>query len=79
MPAAKELLLLSRLINQTVGDAISGILLVELILRWARAWGAGAGGVHGYRFVPTTRSGQLQPRTLSVPLVCNLQRGLFFY
>lgn len=32
-PAAAELLLLSRLINQTVGDAISGLLLVELILR----------------------------------------------
>ncbi|KXZ56114.1 hypothetical protein GPECTOR_2g997 [Gonium pectorale] len=32
-PAAKELLLLARLINQTVGDAISGLLLVELILR----------------------------------------------
>ncbi|KAG2489988.1 hypothetical protein HYH03_011617 [Edaphochlamys debaryana] len=36
-PAAKELLLLSRLINQTVGDAISGLLLVELILR-RKAW-----------------------------------------
>ncbi|EFJ45974.1 hypothetical protein VOLCADRAFT_82053 [Volvox carteri f. nagariensis] len=33
VPAARELLLLSQLINQTVGDAISGILLVELILR----------------------------------------------
>ncbi|KAG2426457.1 hypothetical protein HXX76_011688 [Chlamydomonas incerta] len=32
-PAAAQLLLLSRLINQTVGDAISGLLLVELILR----------------------------------------------
>ncbi|GLC40833.1 hypothetical protein PLESTB_000017600 [Pleodorina starrii] len=31
-PAARELLLLSGLINQTVGDAISGVLLVELIL-----------------------------------------------
>ncbi|GFR49328.1 hypothetical protein Agub_g11354 [Astrephomene gubernaculifera] len=33
LPAARELLALSRLINQTVGDAISGLLLVELILR----------------------------------------------
>ncbi|GIL79619.1 hypothetical protein Vretimale_12321 [Volvox reticuliferus] len=35
-PAAKELLLLSQLINQTVGDAISGILLIEFILRRKR-------------------------------------------
>ena len=33
-PAAWELLRLSRMINQTVGDAISGILMVELILRY---------------------------------------------
>ena len=31
--AARELLLLSRVINQTVGDAISGVLLVEAVLR----------------------------------------------
>ncbi len=31
--AARELLLLSRVINQTVGDAICGILLVEAVLR----------------------------------------------
>lgn len=31
--AARELLLLSRAINQTVGDAISGVLLVEAVLR----------------------------------------------
>ena len=30
---ARELLLLSRTINQTVGDAISGMLLVEAVLR----------------------------------------------
>ncbi len=31
--AAKELLLLSKVINQTVGDAISGVLLVDAVLR----------------------------------------------
>ena len=31
--SAAELLLLSEVINQTVGDALSGILLVEAILR----------------------------------------------
>ena len=30
---ARELLLLARTINQTVGDAISGVLLVEAVLR----------------------------------------------
>lgn len=32
-PAAHQLLQLAGLINQTVGDAISGLLAVELILR----------------------------------------------
>ena len=32
--SARELLLLSRTINQTVGDAISGVLLVEAVLRY---------------------------------------------
>lgn len=36
-PAAKQLLQLAALINQTVGDAISGLLAVELILRCGRA------------------------------------------
>ncbi|GAX77665.1 hypothetical protein CEUSTIGMA_g5108.t1 [Chlamydomonas eustigma] len=35
--AAKDLLLLSKVINQTVGDAFSGILLVEAVLR-RKAW-----------------------------------------
>lgn len=33
VPAARELLLLSRVINQTVGDAISGVLMAEAVLR----------------------------------------------
>lgn len=36
--AARELLCLSKVINQAVGDAISGILLVEAALR-RRQWG----------------------------------------
>uniref|UniRef100_A0A7S3R0L6 Phosphoacetylglucosamine mutase n=1 Tax=Dunaliella tertiolecta TaxID=3047 RepID=A0A7S3R0L6_DUNTE len=36
--AARQLLLLSRVINQTVGDAFSGILAVEAILR-LKGWG----------------------------------------
>jgi hypothetical protein len=36
--AARELLALSEVINQAVGDAISGILLVEAALR-RRQWG----------------------------------------
>ena len=32
-PAAADLLLLSQMINQAVGDAISGLLLVEAALR----------------------------------------------
>ena len=32
--AARQLLLLSQVINQMVGDALSGILAVEATLRW---------------------------------------------
>lgn len=46
VPAAAQLLALSRLINQAVGDAISGVLLVEVALRLlgdgdGMAWWAG--------------------------------------
>ncbi|KAG1655668.1 hypothetical protein FOA52_011796 [Chlamydomonas sp. UWO 241] len=37
-PAAKELVLLAGAINQTVGDALSGLLLVEAVLR-RKGWG----------------------------------------
>ena len=46
VPAAAQILALSRLINQAVGDAISGVLLVEAALRLlggedGMAWWAG--------------------------------------
>ena len=53
--AARQLLTLSRMVNQTVGDALSGILLVELVLlrkQWSlddwdslyKVWRCGLGG-----------------------------------
>jgi phosphoacetylglucosamine mutase len=42
-PAAAQLLAVSRMVNQAVGDAISGILLVEACLL-RRGWGLGEWG-----------------------------------
>ena len=46
-PAVRPLLLLSRMVNQTVGDALSMVLLVELVLRWERGEGQDVDGRRG--------------------------------
>lgn len=52
--AARELLALSEAINQAVGDAISGILLVEAALR-RRQWGL-AEWAHLYTDLPSRQT-----------------------